>query len=102
MDHHWSFFKIFLVVIVSAWMSLYLIEAPAEIIIRSTIPGTNLPDIEPGLVIDDGVIYETIPGTRTFRNYEEPGYIETAPGEWHESVEGTDFPDYFEPGFIVE
>ncbi len=78
----------------------------AETIVRPTMPGTNIPDLmQPALIRDGNVIYETYPGL-TARDYSKPAHVIEDNGNGRSTVYETfapgNIPNRMNGGYVIQ
>jgi hypothetical protein len=75
--------------------------ADAEVVVRPTYPGTNIPNpMAPALVEERGTIYESYPAT-TIRDYSKSAYVREG-NTVYETFPGTNIPNKMEGGYSIE
>lgn len=78
----------------------------SETIVRPTMPGTNIPDLmQPALVRDGDVIYESYPGLTT-RDYSKPAHVIEDNGDGASTVYETfapgNIPNKMNGGYVIQ
>lgn len=87
--------------IIATVLAVLSINANADVVVRPTYPGTNIPNqMAPAIVEDRGTIYESYPAT-TIRDYSKPAYVREG-NTVYETFPGTDIPNKMEGGYSVE
>ena len=87
--------------IIATVLAVVSSAANAEVVVRPTYPGTNIPNpMAPAIVEDRGTIYESFPAT-TIRDYSKPAYVREG-NTVYETFPGTSIPNKMEGGYSVE
>ncbi len=80
--------------------------ALTETIVRPTMPGTNIPDLmQPAIVRDGNLIYETYPGLNA-RDYSKPAHVIEDNGNGTSTVYETfapgNLPNKMNGGYVIQ